>query len=136
MSKASRIVNALLETDEPTGVDNPPDDINPEAYITHHADELERERERDRLSGEVNPRTALTAHHFWHRKIKRRDGRTAVGARRNGATKTWKTRPGEFRIPIKIGMYDYSYITDKNAHEWTTIEPEPLPKPPRAPRRS
>jgi len=25
-------------------------------------------------------------------------------ARRNGATKTWKTRPGEFSIPVKAGL--------------------------------
>lgn len=25
-------------------------------------------------------------------------------ARRNGATKTWKTRPTEFRIPFKCGL--------------------------------
>lgn len=25
-------------------------------------------------------------------------------ARRNGATKTWVTRPGEFRVPIKAGF--------------------------------
>lgn len=24
--------------------------------------------------------------------------------RRNGATKTWKTRPGHFRIPLKAGL--------------------------------
>jgi hypothetical protein len=31
--------------------------------------------------------------------------------RRNGATKTWKTRPGEFRVPVKHGMYSYGYLT-------------------------
>jgi hypothetical protein len=126
MSKASQIVDALLEADEP-GVNI--DDVNPEQFISHHADELEREKQRDARSGVVNPRTALTAHYFWHKTIKRSDGRTAVGVRRNGATKTWKTRPGEFRIPVKYGMYEYFYITDKNADEWTTVEPEPLPKP-------
>lgn len=30
--------------------------------------------------------------------------------RRNGATKTWKTRPGQYRIPYKYGMYEYGYI--------------------------
>ena len=25
-------------------------------------------------------------------------------ARRNGQTKTWKTRPGEWRIPVKAGL--------------------------------
>lgn len=130
MSKASLIVRKLLEVDEPENVDIP-DDVSPEQYVSHHADELEREIEREKASGEVTPRTALTAHYFWHKTEKRRDGRTAIGVRRNGATKTWKTRPGEFRIPVKYGMYEYFYITDKNAHEWTTIEPEPLPKPPK-----
>lgn len=32
-------------------------------------------------------------------------------ARRNGKTKTWKTRPGEFRIPIKVGFRTHGYIT-------------------------
>lgn len=34
--------------------------------------------------------------------------------RRNGATKLWKTRPNEFRIPIKIGFRDYGEITERN----------------------
>lgn len=32
-------------------------------------------------------------------------------ARRNGQTKTWKTRAGQFRIPLKAGMYSYGEIT-------------------------
>lgn len=39
--------------------------------------------------------------------------------RRNGATKTWKTRPGEFRIPVKFGLYGYGYITHTNADGFT-----------------
>lgn len=31
--------------------------------------------------------------------------------RRNGRTQTWKTRPGEFRIPIKAGLKSYGEIT-------------------------
>jgi hypothetical protein len=31
--------------------------------------------------------------------------------RRNGRTTTWKTRPNEYRIPYKYGMYEYGYIT-------------------------
>ncbi len=34
--------------------------------------------------------------------------------RRNGATKTWKTRPGEFRIPIKAGFRTYGELTHNN----------------------
>ena len=32
--------------------------------------------------------------------------------RRNGATQRWKRDPTRFRIPIKMGMYAYSAITD------------------------
>lgn len=39
--------------------------------------------------------------------------------RRNGATKTWKTRPSEFRIPIKIGFRECSEFTHNNY----TVEP-------------
>ena len=35
-------------------------------------------------------------------------------ARRNGATKTWVTRPGEWRIPLKIGFKGYGEITHQN----------------------
>lgn len=35
--------------------------------------------------------------------------------RRNGATLTWKTRPDEFRIPVKYGLRSYGQITDKDA---------------------
>lgn len=42
--------------------------------------------------------------------------------RRNGATKTWRTRPGHFSIPVKYGYRGpYSYITHENAadfHVW------------------
>lgn len=34
--------------------------------------------------------------------------------RRNGATKTWKRQPDKFRIPVKYGMYSYSYITERD----------------------
>jgi hypothetical protein len=32
-------------------------------------------------------------------------------ARRNGQTKTWKTRAGEFRIPVKAGLRSCGEIT-------------------------
>jgi hypothetical protein len=36
--------------------------------------------------------------------------------RRNGATQTWKTRPEDFRVPIKYGLKSYDSITPGNAH--------------------
>jgi len=50
---------------------------------------------------------------LWHNK----DG-TCERWRRNGNTKTWKTRVSEFLIPVKHGMRDFSYITDENAGEF------------------
>jgi hypothetical protein len=44
----------------------------------------------------------------------------------NGACKTWKTRPDEFSLPIKYGMRGYSYITDRNAHEFHLADDCPL----------
>lgn len=35
--------------------------------------------------------------------------------RRNGKTKVWKTRPDNFRIPVKYGMYWYGYIDEVDA---------------------
>ena len=34
--------------------------------------------------------------------------------RRNGKTQTWKTRPGHFRIPVKLGFRGYAEITHYN----------------------
>lgn len=46
--------------------------------------------------------------------------------RRNGVTKTWKTRPGEFRIPVKFGMYGYGYIDHNNAGQFHIYAECPL----------
>lgn len=70
----------------------------------------------------VTKHEAMTARMFYHVTLKNSDG-TAFRARANGACKTWKTRPNEFRVPIKHGLYDYGEITHRNAHEWTTEEP-------------
>jgi len=32
---------------------------------------------------------------------------TVANAKVNGAPQTWKTRPGECRIPLKYGMYEF-----------------------------
>ena len=40
--------------------------------------------------------------------------------RRNGKTKLWKTRPDDFRVPIKYGLREYSYITPENVHLFTS----------------
>lgn len=39
---------------------------------------------------------------------------TARLCRPNGALKTWKTRPGEFRLPIKYGLRECSAIVPRD----------------------
>ena len=63
---------------------------------------------------------ALTARNFEHVTVTNRDG-TPMRARRNGRTQTWKTRPDDFRVPIKHGLYSYGEITPANAHEWRAV---------------
>lgn len=36
--------------------------------------------------------------------------------RRNGRTQVWKTRPNDFRVPIKYGLRSYDQLTPVNAH--------------------
>lgn len=36
--------------------------------------------------------------------------------RRNGRTRRWITRPGEYSVPVKFGLYAYGHITHDNAH--------------------
>lgn len=45
-----------------------------------------------------------------------------VRCRVNGACKTWKTRPNEYRLPVKYGLRDCFYIDESNASEWTVKE--------------
>jgi hypothetical protein len=106
MSRAQQIVGALLEAD--------PDEVNAKDYVNAV--------HKDSTGGTVNSISAMTANTFYHRRLKYKgcDARP-LEARRNGRTKTWKTRPGQFRIPVKYGMYDYFYIDQDNAHEWATV---------------
>lgn len=42
-----------------------------------------------------------------------------VRCRVNGRVKFWKTRPEDFRIPVKYGLYNCFYIEPLiNNHEW------------------
>jgi hypothetical protein len=46
--------------------------------------------------------------------------------RRNGATRTWKTRPNEYRLPVKHGLKTYGTISEATAHLWHAAEDCPL----------
>lgn len=67
---------------------------------------------------------ALTAREFHVGECTRTEGpRGGVTVkqevwRRSGQTKTWKTRPDDFEIPVKFGLYRSARIThrDTNVH--------------------
>ena len=68
---------------------------------------------------------AMLAQHattLYHRTSRNSDG-TALRARTNGRCKVWVTRPDEFKLPMKHGMYDVFYITEWNANQWSLVEP-------------
>lgn len=51
------------------------------------------------------------------------DGRPAH-ARVTGAVKLWKTRPNDFEVPIKRGMWDSGYLTPSTASRFSLTEPK------------
>jgi hypothetical protein len=52
-----------------------------------------------------------------HVTMKNKDG-TPMRVRVSGACKTWKTRPEEFRLPVKYGLRESGYIDQRNAFNW------------------
>jgi hypothetical protein len=62
----------------------------------------------------------IEANQFEHVTLKNSDG-SPLRCRRTGKTKLWKTRPHDFKIPVKYGLYDSFYITEKNSNEWNPI---------------
>lgn len=54
---------------------------------------------------------------FWHRCERNADG-TPVKCRKTGQLKTWKTRPHDFRQPVKYGLKHSFYLTPANIADW------------------
>lgn len=75
---------------------------------------------------------ALTAREFHRngcaRTVGPRGGATVTQEawRRNGQTQTWKTRPGEFRIPVVYGLRGYDQLTHREAADFHAAEDCPL----------
>lgn len=53
-----------------------------------------------------------------HHITQKNSDKTPLRARVTGQIKIWKTRPGEFRLPVKYGLYTSFYINDTNANNW------------------
>jgi hypothetical protein len=56
--------------------------------------------------------------HEFHDSIDVSSDGTCARWRRNGKLQTWKTRPGQFRQPVKHGLRHYFQITDNNIGEF------------------
>lgn len=65
----------------------------------------------------ITKEQAQTASHFEHVSEKNSD-KTPVRCRAMGRCKTWVTRPTEFKLPVKYGLYQHFYITPANADQW------------------
>lgn len=61
-----------------------------------------------------------TGNHECTKTIGPRGGVTVkiTHVRVSGRCQTWKTRPDEFRLPVKYGLYESSAITHLNASCW------------------
>ncbi len=73
----------------------------------------------------VTKQQAMTETRFEHVELKNTDG-SPKRCRANGKCKTWKTRPNDFKLPVKYGLYEYFHITNENAAEWKATKSPPL----------
>jgi hypothetical protein len=46
---------------------------------------------------------------------------TPLKVRVNGKCVVWKTRPNEFRLPVKSGLRGYGFLDESNASEWALV---------------
>jgi hypothetical protein len=61
-------------------------------------------------------------YHIYNRNADKTPQRWRV----NGMVKTWKTRPDEVRVPIKHGMKNCDYLTERELHLVCLTEQEAL----------
>lgn len=69
----------------------------------------------------VTKEQAMTKRDFAHVSAKNADGKTPVRCRATGKCKIWRSRPAEFRLPVKYGLRQSFYIDQKNAAEWVAL---------------
>lgn len=69
----------------------------------------------------VTKQEAMFSKRFEHTTLKNADN-TPLRARANGRCQTWRTRPEEFKLPIKHGLRDTGYLTNVNAANWVVAK--------------
>lgn len=84
----------------------------PLAPLTYHEAVTASEFHYGTCTRTIGPRGGVTVHcEVW---------------RRNGATQTWKTRPTEYRIPVKYGIRSYGQLHQSDAANVHPTERCPL----------
>jgi hypothetical protein len=58
---------------------------------------------------------------LWHVFLLDSQGKP-VRCKVNGPCKTWKSRPEEFKLPVKHGLANHFNITEMNAGEWSPAQ--------------
>jgi hypothetical protein len=69
----------------------------------------------------VSKQQAMVHTRFEHVTLKNADN-TPVRARASGRCQTWRTRPDEFKLPVKYGLKNSFYITHENAADWVVAK--------------
>jgi hypothetical protein len=105
----------LVESDDLDWTPDPADDAAAKDYANQTIDQ-------NIARGTVDKDVCTSGkyHYFYHRTLKTAK-KEPLRARTNGACKVWKRQPEKFMLPMKYGLYDYFYITQDNAHEWSTV---------------
>ncbi len=99
---------------------NKPSDAELGRVVAHYALDAIRRMLSSRIPNRVNVLMLTHGDILYHREDTNADGSPARW-RISGKLKTWKTRPEEFRIPIKRGMRSSGYLDQHNAH-WLTMD--------------
>lgn len=68
----------------------------------------------------ISKNEAVTATRFEHVSTKGSDGQP-IRCRATGKCQTWVTRPNDFKLPVKHGLYNSFYITHENAKDWVAV---------------
>lgn len=68
----------------------------------------------------INLPIGTILHHYTE---KGSDGKP-IRCKVNGKCKTWKTKPNQFRLPVKHGLWTCFYITEMNGADWRREEHE------------
>jgi len=61
---------------------------------------------------------------LYHLRNTNADG-TAQKWRVTGKPKTWKREPERVKVPVKHGLWDYDYVTEKDLQLVALVEPKP-----------